>query len=109
MKKKKEFEYEIIEIVEVLSEKNNWAKVLMRVSWNGGPVVYDIRSIDMRTINSDKIRMGHGVSLDDTSLNILINKLLEEGFGDIKDINKILKARNKIFGPSMRMVKVIRV
>lgn len=108
-KKDKEFTYEIIEICETLEEKNNWAKVLMRVSWNGGPVVYDIRNIDMRTIDSDKIVMGKGISLDNKCWDILINKLLDEGFGDEKEINKILKQRNKIFGPKMRKVRVRRI
>lgn len=108
-KKSKEFKYEIIEIVETLEEKNNWAKVLMRVSWNDGPVVYDIRNIDMRTINSDKILMGKGISLDNKSINILINKLLEEGFGDEKEIAKILKQRDAIFGPKIKKVRIIRI
>lgn len=106
---KKEFKYDIVEIVEVLEEKNNWAKVLMRVSWNDGPVVYDIRSLDMSTIDSDNIRMGKGISLSDESLDILINKLIEEGYGDAKEINKILKNRNSIFGPTIKNIKVRRV
>lgn len=108
-KKKKEFKYDIVEIVEVLQEKNNWAKVLMRVSWNDGPIVYDIRNIDMRTIDSENVLMGGGISLSDEALDLLISKLLEEGYGDIKQIKKIISKRNSIFGPHMKYVKVRRV
>lgn len=108
-KKKKEFKYDIIEIVEVLQEKNNWAKVLMRVSWNDGPIVYDIRNIDMRTIDSDNVLMGGGISLSDEALDILISKLLEEGYGDIDNIKKIINKRNSIFGTRMKYVRVKRI
>ena len=92
---------EIHEIIEVLeeSEGSNWAKVLMKVSWNDGPVGLEIRSLDLSTIESDKPRISKGIRLSDEALTTLLYKLIEMGLGKKKHIKQLLKDRDcSIFG-----------
>ena len=92
---------EIDEIIEVLeeSEGSNWAKVLMKVSWNDGPVGLEIRSLDLSTIESDKPRISKGIRLSDEALTTLLYKLIEMGLGKKKHIKQLLKDRDcSIFG-----------
>lgn len=106
---KEKFTYDIVEIVSVLSEKNNWAKVLMRVSWNEGPIVYDIRNIDMSTLDTDNVRMGKGVSLNDDEIENLLESLIEQDYGDVKKLTRLLKKRNRIFKDDIKIVNVRRL
>ena len=54
-----DFTYEIVEEVGVLSEgTRGWRKELNKISWNGGPVKYDIRDWA-----PDHSKMGKGVTL----------------------------------------------
>ena len=92
---------EIHEIIEVFeeSEGSNWAKVLMKVSWNDGPVGLEIRSLDLSTIESDKPRISKGIRLSDEALTTLLYKLIEMGLGKKKHIKQLLKDRDSsIFG-----------
>ena len=110
MAKKDDFKYEIIEIVRVLEENNNWGKVLMRVSWNDGPIVYDIRNIDLRTMGSlDEVVMRRGISLSDQALNTLLEVLIDEGFGNTKKLIKKLKKRDDIFGSQLKTIYIKRI
>ena len=63
----KEFKFEIVESIAVLSEETSgWTKELNKVSFNGGKPKYDLRSWDP---NHEK--MGKGVTLSDEELIIL--------------------------------------
>lgn len=57
--KNREVTYEIVEHIGVISQDNKgWARELNRVSWNGGPVKYDIRSWD-----PTHSKMGRGITM----------------------------------------------
>lgn len=97
---KKEFTYDIVEIVHVFPHDPDakWGKVLIRVSWNDAPVVYDIRSCVLASVDFDepnKLVFQKGVSLDDDALDDLIEVLISEGFGNPKRIKKLLNKRNE--------------
>ena len=62
----KEFKYEIINRIGVLSENNSWKKELNRISWNGNEPKYDIRDW---SDNHDK--MGKGITLTEDELRKL--------------------------------------
>lgn len=54
-----DFTYEIIEEIGVLSENaKGWRKEINRISWNNGPVKYDIRDWA-----PDRTKMGRGITL----------------------------------------------
>lgn len=69
----KEFKYEIINSIGVLSENNSWKKELNRISWNGNEPKYDIRDW---SDNHDK--MGKGITLNEDELRKLKEIIDEE-------------------------------
>lgn len=85
-KKKEKEKSELVEIVEILDESGNWAKVLMKMKWFGGPAQLDIRSVKMDTINDEEPVFGKGITLSDKSLKILTKKLVELGYLDDDNI-----------------------
>lgn len=105
---KKEFEYEIIEVIDVLEESGNWAKVLMKVSWDNKPPVLDIRNVDMTTIGSDKVKFGKGISLSDDAIMILAKNLLELGCIDQEDAEEYFNNMDSIFTREKKKVSVKR-
>ena len=63
----KEFKFEIVESIAVLSEETSgWTKELNLVSFNGAKPKYDIRTWD-----PDHEKMGKGITLTDEELIIL--------------------------------------
>lgn len=57
--KDKEFTFNIEEHIGVITEETNgWKKELNKVSWNGGPAKYDIRSWD-----DSHVKMTRGITL----------------------------------------------
>ncbi len=69
----REFKYEIINSIGVLSENNSWKKELNRISWNGNEPKYDIRDW---SDNHDK--MGKGITLTEDELRKLKEIIDEE-------------------------------
>jgi len=70
--KQKDFKYEIINHLGVLSEgSKGWQKELNRVSWSGREPKYDIRDWDER-----HEKMGKGVTLTETEL-LKLRELIE--------------------------------
>ena len=66
-RKMADFSYEIVEEIGVLSEgTRGWRKELNRISWNGGPVKYDIRDWA-----PDHSKMGKGITLTEEEANQL--------------------------------------
>lgn len=62
-----EIKYEIVETVAVLSEGNKgWKKELNLISWNGREPKYDIRDW-----SEDHTKMGKGVTLSLSELQVL--------------------------------------
>ncbi|TJX65225.1 hypothetical protein E8P77_10780 [Soehngenia saccharolytica] len=67
MSDSEKLKFEIINNLGTISEKSKgWKKELNRVSWNGQEPKYDIRSWD-----SDHIRMGKGITLSESELRKL--------------------------------------
>ena len=77
MKENKEFKYEVIRTIGVLStnEKTGWRRLLRLISWNGGEAKYDLRDW-----SPDDEKMGKGVSLTREEAKKLIPLLNEEEF-----------------------------
>ena len=75
MKDNKEFKYEVIRTIGVLStnEKTGWRRLLRLISWNGGEAKYD-----RRDWSPDDEKMGKGVSLTREEAKKLIPLLSEE-------------------------------
>ncbi|MDW5565326.1 YdbC family protein [Streptococcus mutans] len=65
-----EFTFEIEEKLLVLSENDKgWTKELNRVSFNGAPSKYDIRSW-----SPDHTKMGKGITLTNEEFDVLVNE-----------------------------------
>ena len=69
----REFKYEIINSIGVLSENNSWKKELNRISWNGNEPKYDIRDW---SDNHEKMGKRITLSLNELkSLRDLLNNI----------------------------------
>ena len=67
----KEFQFEIVEELLVLSENDKgWTKELNRVSFNGASPKYDIR-----TWSPGHEKMGKGITLTDEEFGLLLKEL----------------------------------
>ncbi|WP_019802958.1 YdbC family protein [Streptococcus mutans] len=65
-----EFTFEIEEKLLVLSKNDKgWTKELNRVSFNGAPAKYDIRSW-----SPDHTKMGKGITLTNEEFDVLVNE-----------------------------------
>ena len=62
----KEFKYEIINNIGIISENNSWKKELNRISWNGNEPKYDIRDW-----SDNHEKMGKGITLNEDELRKL--------------------------------------
>lgn len=69
----KEFKYEIINSIGVISENNSWKKELNRISWNGNEPKYDIRDW-----SDNHEEMGKGITLSEDELRKLKEIIDEE-------------------------------
>ncbi len=69
----KEFKYEIINSIGVISENNSWKKELNRISWNGNEPKYDIRDW-----SDNHEKMGKGITLSEDELRKLKEIIDEE-------------------------------
>lgn len=99
---KKEFKFNIEEIIEVLSEreKNDWAKVVSKITWNDGMPQIDIRNMNLANMESkgtNGILFGKGITLTDEEVENLIRALLREGYLDDSEVLSIVSERNDIF------------
>lgn len=89
-----EFTGEIKEFIGVLkeSDKHDWCKGVAKVSWNGRPVTLDIRSMNLA-----KERLGKGISLTDEEADRLVDLLLENDYGSIETIQSALERKRSRF------------
>lgn len=69
---KKNFKFEIINNIGVISTNNSWAKELNRVSWNGNEPKYDIRDW-----SENHEKMGKGITLTEEELRNL-KKIIDD-------------------------------
>ena len=69
-----EFTFENEEKLLVLSENDKgWTKELNRVSFNGAPAKYDIRSW-----SPDHTKMGKGITLTNEEFDVLVNEFKKQ-------------------------------
>ena len=82
---KKEFKSEIVERVATLKESNNYSKEVIRMIWGDNPITMDIRMV-----NKTNDFVGKGISLSDEECDMLVDVLLDRGYGSIDKIKEVL-------------------
>ena len=75
-KKDKEFKSEVIERVATLKEGNSYSKEVLRMIWGDNPITMDIRMV-----NKTNDFIGKGISLSDEECDMLVDILLDRGYG----------------------------
>lgn len=99
---KKDFKFNIEEIIEVLSERenNDWAKVVSKITWNDGMPQIDIRNMNLANMDNNGtsgVLFGKGITLTDEEVENLIRALLKEGYLDDSEVLSIISSRNDVF------------
>lgn len=89
-----EIKYEIKEFISPLkeSDKHDWCKAVVRMSWNDGPTQLNIRNMNM-AIN----RMGSGISLSDEEADRLTDILLERDYGSLDTLISAVERKRSRF------------
>lgn len=84
---------EITESIAVLSEspRSDWTTELCKISWNGKEAKLEIRKMNKHA--EDGIKFGKGVGLTDEEANILVEELVNLGYGDTKKLRVAIKNR----------------
>lgn len=82
---KKEFKSEVIERVATLKEGNSYSKEVLRMIWGDNPITMDIRMV-----NKTNDFIGKGISLSDEECDMLVDVLLDRGYGSIDKIKEVL-------------------
>jgi hypothetical protein len=82
---KKEFKSEVIERVATLKEGNSYSKEVLRMIWGDNPITMDIRMV-----NKTNDFIGKGISLSDEECDMLVDILLDRGYGSIEKIKEVL-------------------
>lgn len=82
---KKEFKSEVIERVATLKEGNSYSKEVLRMIWGDNAITMDIRMV-----NKTNDFIGKGISLSDEECDILVDILLDRGYGSIEKIKETL-------------------
>lgn len=85
MANKKEFKSEIVERVATLKETTNYSKEVLRMIWGDSPITMDIRMV-----NKTNDFVGKGISLSDEECDMLVDILLDRGYGSIDKIKEVL-------------------
>lgn len=82
---RKEFKSEVIEKVATLKEGNSYSKEVLRMIWGDNPITMDIRMV-----NKTNDFIGKGISLSDEECDMLVDVLLDRGYGSIDKIKEVL-------------------
>lgn len=92
-KKNKEVNCEIIDKLATLKEFNGgYEKTLMKVIWNDNPITTDIRFV-----NTNTNFVGKGISLSEEECEVLVNTLINEGYGSIENMKQaIVKQMSRV-------------
>lgn len=101
MATKKEFKSEVIERVATLKETNNYTKEIIRMIWGeNNPITMDIRMV-----NKTNDFIGKGISLSDEECDMLIDILLDRGYGSIEKIKEVLVKRMRRTNPDIKTIE----
>ena len=91
-KERKEIKYEIEEGFDhIISEGGNSSINVRRISWNDHPYKLDIRRYSYK---DGKESMLKGISLDDEAAGNLAVVLIENGYGETKDLLNAISKRS---------------
>jgi hypothetical protein len=82
---KKEFKSEVIEHIADLKDYQNKTKSVLRMIWGDNPITLDIRIVDK---NNNFV--GKGISLSDDEADMLVDILLDRGYGSIEKVKETL-------------------
>lgn len=82
---KKEFKSEVVEHIANLKEGQTFNKSVIRMRWNDNDVTLDIRNVDTRTNF-----VGKGISLSDDEADMLVDILLDRGYGSVEKVKERL-------------------
>jgi hypothetical protein len=89
-----ELTFEVEEILGTLkeSDKHDWAKSVLKISWSDRPATVDIRSF-----NFSNNRPGKGISLSEEETDSLVNLLLENDYGSMPNlVSAITKKKSRL-------------
>lgn len=97
MKKSKELEFEVLELIGPIKENknSNWCKYIARISYNNKPANIDLRNIQFK--EDGTYFLGKGISLTDEECDVTVDTLLERGYGTIDQLEYCLNKRKSIF------------
>lgn len=86
----KEFEMNIEEVIECISEGNSsWGTFLAKIAFGNSPA-----KLNLRKMNIDQGRCSSGIALTDEEWNSAVNALIRMGYGDIDVVKEELDKRN---------------
>lgn len=74
------------------SDKHDWTKSVLRISWGDNPSTLDIRNVNMA-----QKRIGKGISLTNEEVDRLVDLLLECDYGSLTAIEDALKRKKDFF------------
>lgn len=97
---KKEFKSEVVEHIANLKEYNsNYTKSVVRMIWGDNPITMDIRMV-----NNDKQFVGKGISLTDDECDMLVDILLDRGYGSIEKVKEVLVKNMRRTNPDIKSI-----
>lgn len=94
---KKEFKYFILtDDMVILDEnpKSDWVKAIVRISWNDKPPAINIRNLKL--VNDGDPILGKGISLSDEETDVLVDALLDKGYGSKEAVERSLENKSDI-------------
>ena len=96
-KRNEDFNYEIDEYLGSVkeSDKHDWCKSVVRISWGDNPPTLDIRNINMK----DK-RIGKGISFTNEETDRLVDLLVNNDYGSIEALKNAIRKRESIYSIS---------
>ena len=93
-KESKEFTYNIDAYIGTIkeSDKHDWTKAVLRMTWGDNPP-----SLDIRSVNMTQKRVGKGISLSNEDADRLVNILLENDYGTLEELEAAVKRKREVF------------
>lgn len=94
---RKELKAEVKEWIGSVKESNNsdWAKYVLKVSYNDKPAHTDIRNVRFNPDGTQSF--GKGISLSDEETDTMVDLLLEKGYGTLNKLEEAVRNRRSIF------------
>ena len=84
------------------SDKHDWCKSILRITWGDNPTTIDIRSVNMA-----QKRIGKGISLTNEETDKLVNILLDNDFGSLEHLEQAIAKKKQIFSLTDEIERVL--